>query len=67
MKKIIQLGILTLILAIFHNVGARAQADSSAMVLELREYAIDHVQGARSPLNIETPTIRLRNQKPLTW
>ena len=47
MKKIIQLGILTLSLAIFYNVGAQAQVDSNAIVLELKEYAIDHVQGKK--------------------
>lgn len=49
MKKIIQLGILALSLATFYNVGAQVQArsDSGAMVMELKEYVIDHVQGKK--------------------
>src|SRR5215204_5896489 len=62
MKKIIQLGILILAVATFYNARAQAQADSSGTVMELREYAIDHVQG-KKPFKYRDADNKLKESK----
>ena len=49
MKKIVQLGMLALVIFTFYNVGAQGQnqSDSGALIIDLKEYAVYHVQGKK--------------------
>ena len=49
MRKIFQLGMLALVMSTCYNVGAQgqSQSDSGAMIIELKEYAVYHVQGKK--------------------